>query len=84
MNIYHIIKLSGGGDNAGTVHFYNEPVTQEHKYAEDHRETKEQSSQTETIFGLRDLPTVAEIVNSKIQEKQAKEEPDLSGRQNVW
>ena len=53
----------------------------EHKYAEVFRKGKEQCTQTETIFGLKDLPTVTEIVNNKIQEKKTKDESETAGRQ---
>lgn len=69
-----------GIEATSNIHFYNESMTQEeHKYAEELEERREQSTQTETVFGLRDLPTVTEIVNNKIQEKKKQEEPDLSG-----
>ena len=55
----------------------------EHKYAEVFRKGKEQCTQTETIFGLKDLPTVTEIVNNKIQEKKTKDESETAGRANL-
>ena len=55
----------------------------EHKYAEVFRKGKEQCTQTETIFGLKDLPTVTEIVNNKIQEKKTKDETETAGRANL-
>ena len=78
--VNYLSLLIGGLQQQSNVHFYNDTMTHEHRYAEDVSRTKEQTTQTETIFGLKDLPTVTEIVNNKIQEKKKQEEPDLSGK----
>ena len=57
---------------------------EEHKYAEGFDGQREQGSQTETVFGLRDLPTVKEIVNKKMQEKRKLEEVDVAGRTGTY
>ena len=58
---------------------YESVAQEEHKYAEDVDGHREMGCQTETVFGLRDLPVVKEIVSKKMQEKRKMEEIDVAG-----
>ena len=76
--------LGGAGEQTGNLQLYETVAQEEHKYAEGFDGQREQGSQTETVFGLRDLPTVKEIVNKKMQEKRKLEEVDVAGRTGTY